>query len=75
MSRDSHPRETTNAHDRSSCADGNVAVATRDEIAGLLAVAYRRLKAITQVGAGQDHTHDKYALANTPAQSVHGVVP
>lgn len=75
MSRASHPRETLSTHDRSSCAYEERAAAAWEEVAGLLVIAYRRLKAIRQVSPRQEQNRGENALANTPTQSVHGVVP
>jgi hypothetical protein len=47
----------------------------QNEVAGLLAVAYKRYIAIPNVGAGRNTNSGDAALAKSPGQSVHGVVP
>jgi hypothetical protein len=55
-------------------ADDFTLIEARHEIAGLLATAYRRLAAIPPVGGGTAGQPVKNELANSLAQSVHGVV-
>lgn len=47
----------------------------RSEIAELLALAYRRYCTIHRLGPGPQMTSGEVALANSDAESVHGVVP
>lgn len=75
MSLVSYPQETCSADERPSRADEDaVMAAARGETAGLLAIAYRRLKAITRVGSGEPGNPGENELANARLKSVHGVV-
>jgi hypothetical protein len=54
--------------------DARVLAEARAKIAGLLAIAYRRLMAAKRTVPSQPEL-DKHGLANSSHSSVHGVVP
>ena len=74
MTRALELRETFSTGESSSSTADDVLLAARGEIAGLLAIAYRRLKAIRCVGCDEPQTLVEKQLANSGVKSVHGVV-
>ena len=69
------PHKETCRADKQLLGAGDVAAAeARMEIAGMLALAYRRLNAIRRVGSNEGEALVEKELANLPATSVHGGV-